>query len=83
MSLTSVNGTRRTAASKGKRVCAIAYTEYIYDQLGNVIAVNRKGEANYKLNYDNFGLLKSMKTEMLDEFENFLMTDEYLYTFWE
>ena len=40
MSLTSVNGTRRTAASKGKRVCAIAYTEYIYDQ-----RVKREAEA--------------------------------------
>ena len=61
----------------------IGNTEYIYDQLGNVIAVNRKGEANYKLNYDNFGLLKSMTTEMTDEFENFVMTDEYLYIFRE
>lgn len=40
MRLTKRNGTRRSAASIGKRICAIAYTEYTCDQ-----RVRREAEA--------------------------------------
>jgi len=56
---------------------------FTYDKSGHIVSVSRDNFPTYYISYNRYGLIKSKKFKMSEDFGNIEVIDNYNYTFWK